>query len=83
LSTAGEDITFSTLATGVTSWLTTSPGTLVFQENATVGNNACDNIENVADFSAYKLYKTTKALVNCVISLTTTPAQSPVTTHFE
>jgi prophage tail gpP-like protein len=81
LSTAGQDITFSTLATGVTAWATPT-GTLVFNEN---GNAvACSAIENVTDFSTpYLLYSTTKAMVNCVISLMTTPAQSPVTTHFE
>jgi len=83
LSTAAVDLTFSSLTTGVTAWGTASPGTIVQQEVANVGANACTNIENVANFSALKLYALTKPMVNCVISLTTTPAQSPVTTHFE
>jgi hypothetical protein len=81
--TTGADITFGTLTSSVTSYLTAATGTLIVQPNGSLGANACANIENVTDFNTYKLYNTTKELVNCVISLTTTPAQSPVTTHFE
>jgi hypothetical protein len=83
LSGSATDLTFSSLTTGVTAWGTASPGTIVQQATAAVGANACTNIENTANFSALKLYALTKPLVNCVISLKTTPAQSPVTTHFE
>jgi len=84
LSGSATDLTFSSLTTGVTAWGTASPGTIIQQATAVVaGGNACTNIENTANFAALKLYALTKPLVNCVISLTTTPAQSPVTTHFE